>query len=299
MDFDWFDKINKALDYIEARLTEEIDLSDCAHEAFCSADELKRVFKSIVGISVSAYIKRRRMSLAAADLSSGTEKIIDIGLKYGYSSPTSFIRAFRSIHFVTPSEIRQGGRMVKYFPRVSVKLKIIGEKEMNYRIEQKGSFRIVGISIPLKTAQNGNYEKVANENMQFVPKFWQRAMVDGTISKLNKFMNDSSNDGSPMGVLGACCCHLDEWKYYIAVASDKPIDDTCSEFSEYIVPASTWAIFPGSGFGVSIQNLETEIHSEWLPSSGFKYGKAPEIEIYLTPDADDGRYELWLPIEKV
>ncbi|MCI8361204.1 MAG: AraC family transcriptional regulator, partial [Clostridiales bacterium] len=157
-----------------------------------------------------------------------------------------------------------------------------GVEEMNYRIETKDAFRIIGISAPLR--------KEVEQNFMIVPQMWQDAAMNGTIQKLASMM-----DVPPMGLLGVSACNDDEqWKYFIAVSSTK----NSSEFEEYTVPASTWAIFTGSGSNHSIQKLEQRIITEWLPTSGYEYADAPDIEVYLNPDPQNAQYEVWIPVRK-
>lgn len=153
---------------------------------------------------------------------------------------------------------------------------------MNYRIEQKEAFRIIGVSAPL--------DKEIENNFMVVPKMWQDASADGTIQKLAGMM-----DTPLKGLLGVSACGQEEqWKYFIAVASTK----TSSEFEEYIVPAATWAVFSGAGTNQSIQELEQRIVTEWLPTSGYEYADAPDIEVYLNPDPQNAQYEVWIPVVK-
>ena len=65
-----------------------------------------------------------------------------------------------------------------------------------------------------------------------------------------------------------------------------------------MVPAATWAIFPGEGISQSIQELERRIVTEWLPTSGYEYGNAPDVEVYISPDPQNARYEVWIPVVK-
>lgn len=148
---------------------------------------------------------------------------------------------------------------------------------------KKGSlstFRFIGVGEPL--------HKELEKNFEIVPMMWQRAATDGTIPKLASLM-----DGEPMGLLGVSACNTEHWKYYIAVASTKPADDT---LEEYVIPASSWAVFPGEGTNQSIQELEKRIVTEWLPTSGYEYGNAPDIEVYLNPDPQNAKYEVWIPV---
>lgn len=151
---------------------------------------------------------------------------------------------------------------------------------MEYRLEEKEEFRIVGISRPL--------EKEMEKNFEAIPDMWARVGADGTLQKLAGMM-----DSQPMGILGVSACREDEpWKYFIAVASTKK-EET---LEEYMVPAGTWAIFAGSGTNVSIQEMEQKIFAEWFPASGYDHGDAPDIEVYLNPDPENAQYEVWIPV---
>ena len=68
--------------------------------------------------------------------------------------------------------------------------------------------------------------------------------------------------------------------------------------TDIIIPACTWAIFSGIGTGISIQELERRIITEWLPTSGYEYDNAPDMEVYLNPDPNNMQYEVWIPIKK-
>lgn len=280
---EWIERLNQTINYIEEHLAEEISYDELAQIACCSTYHFQRMFTYMAGISLSEYIRRRRMSLAAQDIHSGDEKIIDIGLKYGYTSPTAFNRAFQSIHGVAPSTIKKEGTMMKVYAPISFKITVKGVAEMNYRIEEKAEFRIIGISEPL--------DKDIENNFKIVPQMWQKAAMDGTIAKLAPMMNSQ-----PMGLLGVSACNNDEeWKYFIAVSSSAAIDKI---LEEYFVPASTWAIFTGTGTSQSIQELEQRIVTEWLPTSGYEYANAPDIEVYLNPDPNNAQYEVWIPVIK-
>lgn len=104
-------------------------------------------------------------------------------------------------------------------------------------------------------------------------------------------------NNQPMGVLGVSVCNdKEEWRYFIAVSSSA---DTDNSLDEYVVSAGTWAIFNGSGTGISIQELEQRIITEWIPTSGFEFDNAPDIEVYLNPDSNNMQYEVWVSIRKV
>ena len=197
--------------------------------------------------------------------------------------PTAFNRAFQSVHGIAPSIAKKGGTTIKSYPPISFKLTVKGVEELSYRIETKDSFRIVGASFPL--------DKEIENNFIAVPQMWQNAAINGTFEKITPLMNNQ-----PMGVLGVSVCNnKEEWQYFIAVSSSI---DTDNSLDEYIIPACTWAIFSGIGTGISIQELERRIITEWLPTSGYEYDNAPDMEVYLNPDPNNMQYEVWIPIKK-
>ena len=279
---EWIERLNDAIRYIEEHLTDKIDYEQLGRIACCSSYHFQRMFAYMAGVPLSEYIRRRRMSLAAVDLQGKTMKILDVAAKYGYNSPTSFNRAFQSVHGIAPSAVKNEGISVKSFPPVTFKITVKGVEEMNYRIETKEAFRILGVSVPL-------YKEI-EKNFTIIPSKWQEISENGTLQKLIGMM-----DTPPMGVLGVSTCNDTEpWKYYIAVSTSQTQED----FEEYTVPAATWAIISGQGTNQSIQELEQRIVTEWLPTSGYEYGNAPDIEVYLNPDPQNAQYEVWIPVRK-
>jgi len=278
---EWVEGLNQTIRYIEDHLTGEIDYGELARLACCSAFHYQRMFAYMAGLPLSEYIRRRRMSLAAVDLQAGG-KVVDVALKYGYQSPTAFNRAFQAVHGVPPSAVRDAGAPVKSFSPLHFTIMVKGAEEMEYRVEKREAFRIVGVSQPL--------EREIEKNFEIVPRMWGEAAMDGTIQRLAGLM-----DAQPMGLLGVSACGDGEaWRYFIAVASTRE----AGELETYTVPATTWAIFPGEGTSQSIQELERRVVTEWLPSSGYEYGNAPDVEVYLNADPENAKYELWIPVVK-
>lgn len=280
---EWIERLNSAVNYIEENLKGNIDLEEVSKIACCSTYHFQRMFAYIADIPLSEYIRRRRMSLAAVDLQSGSQKVIDVSLKYGYDSPTAFNRAFKSVHGIAPSQAKEEGTILKAFPPISFKITIKGDSEMNYRIEKKEPFRIVGVSAPLETE--------IEKNFQTVPKMWADAVINGTIEKLVSMM-----DAEPKGILGVSASNKEgNWRYYIAAASSQLLEN---DLEEYTVPSCLWAIFSGQGTSKSIQELEKRIVTEWLPTSGYEYADAPDVEVYFNADPENAQYEVWIPVVK-
>ncbi|MGN1420280.1 MAG: helix-turn-helix domain-containing protein, partial [Eubacterium sp.] len=129
----WIQGIQRAIDYVEANITEEIDFEEVAKQSYSSSFHFQRVFGILCGFSLGDYIRMRRLSLAGEELSKGNAKIIDIAMKYGYDTSESFSRAFARFHGIAPSEAKHGGK-AKIFTPLSVKLTLTGGSKMDYRI---------------------------------------------------------------------------------------------------------------------------------------------------------------------
>lgn len=283
---EWIARLNEAVAYIEDNLTNEISYEKVAQIACCSTFHFQRMFSYIADVPLSEYIRRRRITLAAFDLQSSNEKIIDIALKYGYDSPTSFNRAFQNVHGVSPTEARKIGVSLKAFPRISFKITIKGDAEMNYKIVTKDAFKIVGVK--------EHYNMSIEESFAKVPLFWQKTVESGIVPAILALLGKE-----PYGLLGvSTCMNGKDFDYYIAVATDK---DTPEGMVDYTIPECTWAVFECVGaMPTAIQELQKRIVTEWLPTSSYEYANAPDVEVYFEGDqqADNYRCEVWLPIIK-
>lgn len=276
---EWIDRLNDAMDYVEEHLAGEITLEGAARRAACSAYHFQRMFPYMTGMTFSEYVRRRRMTAAAMELTSGA-KVIDIAARYGYESPTAFNRAFQSVHGVPPRAARTQGAALKAYPRITFTLSIKGENAMEYRIVERKGFRVVGYGTKEPMTMEDCFEKV--------PRFW--AAHSGDVPRLCQLMDGTE----PRGVLGVSACDGGQFSgYYIAVATELPAPEG---MDAYTVPSGTWAVFPCNGpMPETMQTLQKRIVSEWLPNSGYEYAAAPDIEVY---GADNYHNEVWLPIVK-
>lgn len=288
---DLLKNMNGALKYMEENLTNDIDFKEVARRAFCSEYHFKRMFSFLAGISLSEYIRRRRLTLAAFELKGSSVKVIDIAVKYGYNSPDSFARAFQNLHGIAPSEARNNGHSLKAYPPMTFQLSIKGGNEMIYRIEEKEAFRIVGIKKRVPIQFNGVNPEIA--------AMWKS--LDGeTINNLKKLSNVE-----PMGLLSASINFSEgrmeekgEFDHYIGVATTKECPDNLTQLD---VSASTWAVFEAIGpFPDTLQNVWGRIYSEWFPSSNYESIEGPEILWNENKDVTSPTFksEIWIPILK-
>lgn len=288
---DLLKNMNGAIKFIEDNLTNEIDFKEVARLAYCSEYHFKRMFSFLAGISLSEYIRRRRLTLAAFELKDNTIKVIDIAIKYGYSSPDSFTRAFQHLHGITPSEARSNGHSLKAFPTMSFQLSIKGGSEMNYRIEEKEAFRIIGIKKRVPIIFNGVNPEIAS--------MWQ-SLDEKTINELKDLSNVE-----PTGMLSASANFSEgrleekgELDHYIGAATTKECPDNLTQLE---VDASTWAVFEAVGpFPETLQNVWGRIYSEWFPSSNYEQIEGPEILWNENKDVTSPtfRSEIWIPVLK-
>jgi len=284
---EWLERFNDAIEYIEDNLDGDIDYVQLAKITCSSTFHFNRMFSYIAGLPLSQYIRNRKMTKAAFDLQSTDIKIIDIALKYGYESPTAFNRAFRSVHDLAPSKARKKDTILNAFPPMAFSIQIKGDKKMEYKIISKEAFKIIGMK--------KQYKMDIEQNFSDVPKFWRKAALTGSIGKIAKL-----NNLEPEGVLGVSTCMDGEnFDYYIAAASDM---ETPKKYSDYIIEANTWAVFDSVGpLPDTLQSLQKRIVTEWLPTSGYEYADAPDIEVYTKGNqkSKDYRCSVWIPIKKV
>ena len=276
---EWMERLNEAIAYMEEHMQEEISFEEVAKIACTSSYNFQRMFSYVTGIS--CQVRRRRRMGHSRELQQGTDKIIDIALRYQCASPTAFNRAFRSVHGIAPSQVRNAQAAVKLYPPLHFQLSIAGSRELIYRIVKKDAFRVVGVCHEL--------EKELEKNYEVVPNLWRTAAEDGTIADLSAHIDAKE----PSGLLGISMCQdLKDWKFWIGVVSEEPLNG----YEELQLPKASWIVFQCEGTHASIQELERRIWTEWFPSTGYQYVNGPVMEVYLDPDPSSSRLEMWLMI---
>lgn len=281
---EWLHQLSKAIDYMEDNLDDDISFEEVAKIACCSTFYFQRMFSYIAGISLSEYIRRRRMTLAAFDLQTSDMKIMDIAIKYGYKSPTAFNRAFQNIHGVAPTAARTQSTMLNAYPRISFSIHVIGDTNLRYRMEQKESFRVVGVRTMLK--EDFEY------NFQVIPQFWSK-MFESSI--YHEIFNLASQDAN--NILGVSS-YIDPQNifYYIAVSTDKAVPKGMLELE---IPAATWVVFEcDNNFKESVQSTFKAFVTQWLPFSGYEYAHLPDIEVYPAASDSTSHTEVWIAVKK-
>lgn len=276
----WIEGIQNAIEYIEDNLTEELNIQEIAERACISAFYFQRIFSTLCGFTVGEYIRYRRLSMAAQELSRADAKVIDVAFKYGYDSPDSFTRAFTKFHGIPPSSAKLMGANLKLFARVRIKLKLEGGTMLEYKIVEKEQFTVMG------NARRFNTDTSYDE----IPKFWQEHLQSGE----NKIV---------CGMFGVCIDSDGKNFDYLIADNYLPWKEIPEGYETRVIPAGTWAVFPCRGrLPKSLQDVNGKIWSEWLPGCReYKLAGNYSIEMY-TPNlgnSDDYYCEIWIPVEKI
>lgn len=298
---DWQERMMNAIGYLEANLAGQIDLERAAGAANCSPFHFFRMFDVITGMGPGEYVRRRRLTLAAAELATGggpqeqpraaePARVIDVAVKYGWDSPDAFSRAFKKEFGILPGSVKEGGATLHAYPPITFSIALKGDKAMEYRIEQGPEYRLTGISLACKSDDGSNFKDI--------PAFWGAVMQDG---RFNLLFNRAGKNLRVCGVCHAADMKTGAFTYSIAIetpASMNGMPDGCGDFT---VPASTWAKFTSRGpLFPNYQDMIKRIYSEWFPASGKEHAGTAEIEYYpCEKDANDPDYfaEYWVPLK--
>ncbi len=274
----WLKQFNDTVSFIEENITENISKNDIEKISYTSYLHYSRMFFILSGNTLSEYIRKRRLSLAASDLVVTEDKVIDIAYKYQYKTPESFTKAFKQFHSMSPRDARKLKDKLKSFPKLSFKLTVDGGVEMDYQIIKKDGLDFIGYVKEVTT--------VDNQNFVIIPAFWQEIMEDGRFKEL-------CDNADELGIVGICYdmdLEHNVFKYMIGIRTDKSLENTSKVSFEPNVFAQFKAVgkLPGS-----IQETTKFIYQEWFPSSNYEYGTGPELEIYPDGDTSSDAYECY------
>ncbi|ASQ99311.1 AraC family transcriptional regulator [Streptomyces sp. 11-1-2] len=283
------ERLNKALEHIESHLDQRIETAELARIAVTSEYHFRRLFSALAGIPLSEYIRRRRLTIAGAEVLAGERTLLEIAVRYGYGSGEAFARAFRAMHGVGPGDARRAGAVLRSQPRMSFRLIVEGSSSMRYRVVEKERFHVVGKKVRVPLVHEGVNPRIA----EFI-----RGIGQETIGRITAL-----SDQEPEGILGVSD-NLDpsraegtELDYYHAVVTGAAAPE---DLDELVVPAGTWAVFENSGpFPQALQHLWRDVFTQWFPSNPYQSRPGPEIlRTRLSQDAARADAELWIPVER-
>ena len=285
--------LNRSVDDVESQLVTDpsapVDATGMARRMGTTEHHLRRMFASLAGMPLSEYVRRRRMSLAAADLVAADDDLLTIAVRYGYGSTEAFSRAFRAVHGVSPGDVRRHGGPLRTQQRIRFHLTVEGSVPMDTRITRLPAVRLVGHAARVPLVHEGVNPHIAEHV--------------ATIGVEEVTRLKSLNDTEPSGVL-AVSDDLDHdraegseltYLHGVATTADPPRDLDVIE-----VPAGTWAVFRTDGpHPAALQEAWAATATTWFPSQPWRLRPGPEIVAMLAfdPDAGTATCELWLPVE--
>ncbi|WP_328787534.1 AraC family transcriptional regulator [Streptomyces sp. NBC_00273] len=283
------DRLNQAMEHIEHRLDQPIDAADLARIAVTSEYHFRRLFSALAGMPLSEYVRRRRLTVAGAEVLGGERTLLEIAVRYGYTSGEAFARAFRAVHGVGPGEARRRGATLRSQPRMSFRLIVEGSSSMEYKVVEKDEFRVVGRKARVPLVHEGPNPAIA----AFIREIGQE-----TLRRI-----ESLSDQEPEGIVSASDDLHDsraegtELDYYHGVVTRAAVPE---DMDALTVRAGTWAVFESSGpFPQTLQHLWRDVFTQWFPSNPYRSRPGPEIlRTRLSQDGTEANAELWIPVER-
>lgn len=283
--------LNRLVDLVEQHLTEESDVGELARSLGTTEYHLRRMFSSLAGMPLSEYVRRRRMTVAAADVVQGEDDLLSIAVRHGYGSTEAFGRAFRSVHGAGPGDVRRAGGPLRTQPLLRFRLTVEGSIPMDTRIADRAAFRLAGHAARVPLIHQGVNPHIQRHITALPMAEHQRLKALG--------------DTDPPGLLQVCD-DLDPdraegseltYLHGVALTSGTPVPDDLDAIE---VPAGRWAVFRTSGpHPEALQTAWAATATDWFPANPWRLRPGPEIVAVLDHAADfsTATCELWLPVE--
>lgn len=283
-------QMNRAMNYLEEHLMEEIDFGKMAGIAGCSEYHFRRMFSYLAGMPLGEYIRCRKLSLAGTLLKQGN-KVVECAALLGYESADAFSKAFQGMHGIIPSKAKRVNAVLKAFPPMTFQLTITGGHKMDYRIIHSRGFRIIGFKQRITLQFEG-----VNPQTSFLFE----KLTPERVAEMKALC-----DIEPQGMLSISANFAErtvegtELDQYIGVATTKRV--LPDGYDQLAVEESDWVVFTVVGpFPQAVQSTWARIYSEWLPSSRYQLTGGPELLRHESPDltGPECKSEIWVPISK-
>ena len=283
--------LNRLIDLVEVDLAEDLDVPAVAAQLGTTEFHLRRMFSSLAGIPLSEYIRRRRMTVAAAELIGGGQ-VLDVAVRHGYGSAEAFGRAFRAVHGASVAEVRQHGGPLRTQPKLRFRLTVEGNFTMDTRITDRPAFRLVGHAARVPLIHEGANPHIQAHIASLAPAEHARLKELGDTEPAG--LLQVSADVDPDYAEGS------ELTYLHGVALDAATPAP-ADLDVIEVPAGSWAVFRTSGpYPAALQSTWAATATEWFPSNPWRLRPGPSIVAVLdrAEDFSTATTELWLPIER-
>ncbi|MFF5084141.1 GyrI-like domain-containing protein [Actinoplanes sp. NPDC000266] len=283
--------LNRLVDLVEERLAGELDVQEVALLVGTTEHHLRRMFSSLAGMPLSEYVRRRRMTVAAAEVVRREDDLLSIAVRYGYGSTEAFGRAFRAIHGAGPGDVRRDGGPLRTQPQLRFRLSVEGSNRMDTRIVDRPAFRLVGYAARVPLIHQGANPHIQRHISGLPPESHARLKALSTTEPSGLLAVSDALD--PDRAEGSELTYL----HGVAVTLGTPAPD---ELDVIDVPAGRWAVFRTAGpYPQTLQDTWAATATEWFPSNPWRLRPGPEIVAVLerSDDFSTATCELWLPIE--
>ncbi|KOX19926.1 AraC family transcriptional regulator [Saccharothrix sp. NRRL B-16348] len=283
--------LNRLVDLVEEHLGEEFDVDGLAKSLGTTGYHLRRMFSSLAGMPLSEYVRRRRMTVAAADVVRGGNDLLGIAVRHGYGSTEAFGRAFRAVHGANPGDVRRDGGPLRTQPQLRFRLTVEGSTPMDTRIVERPAFRLVGHATRVPLIHHGVNPHIQEHITALPPEAHVRLKALGNAEPQG--LLQVSDDVDPDGAEGSELTYL----HGVAVSKDTAAPDDLDAIE---VPAGRWAVFRTTGpHPEALQTAWAATATDWFPSNPWRLRPGPSIVSVLDRAADfsTATCELWLPVE--
>ena len=295
--------IQDVLDIIDNRITDNINLRDLAEANGYSTSHLGRLFSSVTGLTLTAYITRRKLQYALYDIGCG-ERILDVAIKYGFETHAGFTKAFKK-HFGYPPSIYR----IHAIPGQPVRIEIIdrttifGVKKLIPVILEMQPFTVVGF-----TSRHTVSDVRFTHDIPFYVgtsgmNYWD------PLTRLHDLFNKSRHTEY------AVCFDVDsesnEFTYFLGVGVDNPEDQAKIESDMYemtiqggLYSKFTTPLVEESRYGQTIRDLWKTAFDDWLPSSDYEFDETRyDFEYYDERDhfyheKNLAQMDIYIPVTK-
>ncbi|MFB7111688.1 GyrI-like domain-containing protein [Streptomyces sp. NPDC056190] len=283
--------LNQLVHLVEEHLAEELDVDGLARTLGTTEYHLRRMFSSLAGMPLSEYVRRRRMTVAAADVVRGEDDLLSIAVRHGYGSTEAFGRAFRAVHGAAPRDVRRDGGPLRTQPQLRFRLTVEGTIPMDTRLVDHPAFRLVGHAARVPLIHQGVNPHIQQHITALPPQEHVRlkALSETEPGGLLQVCDDLAPDSAEGSEL--------TYLHGVAVARDTPAPDDLDAIE---VPAGMWAIFRSSGpYPQTLQTTWAATATDWFPSNPWRLRPGPSIVTVLerADDFSTATCELWLPVE--
>ncbi|MEV4628198.1 AraC family transcriptional regulator [Micromonospora sp. NPDC049523] len=283
--------LNRLVDLVEESLTGDFNVKNVARTLGTTEYHLRRMFSSLAGMPLSEYVRRRRMTVAAADVVRGEQDLLKIAIRHGYGSAEAFGRAFRAVHGAGPGDVRRDGGPLRTQPHLRFRLTVEGSDRMDTHIVDHPGFRLVGHAARVPLIHQGVNPHI-QQHIAALPTgehLRLKALGNTEPSGLLAVSDDLDLDRAE----GSKLTYL----HGVAVSPDTSVPDGLDIIE---VPAGRWLIFRIAGpHPQTLQKTWATAATEWFPSNPWRLRPGPEIVAALrsTDDFSTATCELWLPVE--